>query len=141
MAKTAADSPVAAPGVGPGEDAEDLEAIRKAAKKARRTVDAQVETARERQLESEIESLYEAEQWEEISALYFNIRYGTTGFKGFLLTEGQQKRLGASLALVMRILIKLDPRYLALVVFSVNFGTVIAQKEALWYVEQQREKS
>lgn len=140
MAKTSADPAVAAPGVGASEGVEDLEAIRRQAKKARRTVDSAIDAAAEKRLEAEIEQLYESEQWEEIGALYFNVRYGTTGFKEFLLEPAQKKRIGASLALMMRILIKLDPKWMALLVFTVNFGTVLGEKEALWYLEQKRER-
>lgn len=140
MGKVSPNTETATPGVGDAEGAAHLEEVRKAARKARRTVDSAIGAAHERRLEEEIEALYEAGQWEEIAALYFNVRYATTGFQGFILEEKQQKRLGASLALMMKILVQIDPKYLAVIVFSVNFGTIISEKEAKWYMQKKAEK-
>ncbi len=139
MGKNPENPEAAAPGVGPAEGADALEEIKRQAKRARRSVDAQIDSAHERRLEAEIEALYAGDQWSEVGALYFNIRYGLTGSKIFRLEDREKERLGNSLALMMRILIKLDPRYLALLVFTVNFTTLIAEKEALYYAERLAE--
>lgn len=85
--------------------------------------------AQERRQEQLLESLYAEENWEEVAALFFNVRYGMTGFEGFRLTDPQKKVLTSSTAALMRTLVQIDPRYVALVVWSVNYGSIIAQKE------------
>jgi len=63
------------------------------------------------------------------AALYFRCRFAFTGFDGFLLTEKEKVRLGESLAMMMRILLRIDPRYVAIIVFSVTFSTTVVTKE------------
>lgn len=82
--------------------------------------------------EKELAKIFEGENWEEVSALYFNARFAITGWDGFLLTEPQKKTLGLSLATTMKMLLKIDPGYIALIVFTANFGGLIAQKEVVY---------
>lgn len=79
--------------------------------------------------EEELDALFEGEQWEEIGALWFNTRFALTGDDGFLLTDKQQKRIGATMAMAGRVLLKLDPAYIAVILLTVNMGSLIAQKE------------
>jgi hypothetical protein len=80
----------------------------------------------------EIEKLFAGENFEEIAALYFNARFAMSGWDGFLLDPDQKKVLGLSLATSMRLLVKIDPGYLALLIFTTNFGGIIAQKEMIF---------
>src|SRR3972149_471357 len=52
--------------------------------------------------DEEITKLFSGENWEELSSLYFNARFATTGYEGFLLSESQKKVLGLSLATSMK---------------------------------------
>jgi len=88
--------------------------------------------------DEEITKLFAGENWEELSSLYFNARFATTGFEGFLLSESQKKVLGLSLSTSMKLLIKIDPGYLALLVFTTNFGGIIASKELEYSMEKKK---
>jgi hypothetical protein len=88
--------------------------------------------------DEEITKLFSGENWEELSSLYFNARFATTGYEGFLLSESQKKVLGLSLATSMKLLIKIDPGYLALLVFTTNFGGIIASKELEYSMEKKK---
>lgn len=91
--------------------------------------------------EKELEKIFAGENWEEVSSLYFNARYAITGFDGFLLSDAQKKTLGLSLASTMKMLLKIDPGYIALIVFTANFGGIIAQKEMMYkHVLKEMEK-
>ena len=79
--------------------------------------------------EKDLEKIFAGENWEEIAGLYFNARFAITGWEGFCLTEGQKKTLGLSLATTMKMLLKIDPGYIALVVFTTNFAGLIGSKE------------
>jgi hypothetical protein len=82
--------------------------------------------------EKELADLFAGENWEEISSLYFDARYATTGYDGFLLTNPQKKTLGLTLGKSMKMLLKIDPGYIAGVVFLTTFGGLIAQKEIVY---------
>jgi hypothetical protein len=88
--------------------------------------------------DEEITKLFSGENWEELSSLYFNARFAITGYEGFLLSESQKKVLGLSLATSMKLLIKIDPGYLALLVFTTNFGGIIASKEMEYNMEKKK---
>jgi hypothetical protein len=81
------------------------------------------------QLQSAIDELYTAENWDEIGALYFETRYALTGFEGFRLSEKQRRVISTSLAMTMKTLAITDPKWIALTIFAVNFGGLVAQKE------------
>lgn len=76
-----------------------------------------------------LNDLFRQENWEEIAALYFNTRFAMTGDDGFLLNREQKAILGATMATSMRLLIKIDPKWISLIVFGVNYVTLIGQKE------------
>jgi len=88
--------------------------------------------------DEEITKLFAGENWEELSSLYFNARFATTGYEGFLLSASQKKVLGLSLSTSMKLLIKIDPGYLALLVFTTNFGGIIASKELEYSIEKRK---
>ena len=119
----------ASPGGSPVSGAPDLaETAKEIAARRRKSsgVEQQISAAAQ---QADLEALYQAENWEEIAALYFNTRYAITGFKGFLLTQEQKARLAVPLATMMRLLIRIDPRWIALIIFTANFGGTIAEKE------------
>jgi hypothetical protein len=123
-----ADKVAASAGNG-GEGDADLAAVRaRIQKRGKKPTGAEALKARhEEQL---IDDLYDEKNWSEVAGLYFNVRYAMTGHSGFLLTENESAVLTSSTAMVMRTLIQLDPRYVALVIFATNFGAVVARKEA-----------
>lgn len=82
--------------------------------------------------------LYNAKTWGPIAGLYFDIRFVTTGFENFLLDKEEKDELGASLALIMQELIQIDPKWAALMVFSVGMTKTIIKKEITWKVEKNR---
>src|SRR4030042_3583050 len=86
-------------------------------------------TTKETPTEKELADLFSGENWEEVSSLYFDARFATTGHGGFLLSPGQNKTLGLTLGKSMQMLLKIDPGYIALMIFTMNFGGLIAQKE------------
>ncbi len=126
-----------ASGDSPTPGASDLEETRKEIAARRRKSSRMEEHAIEVAQQADIEALYQSENWEEIAALYFNTRYAVTGFKDFLLTDEQKARLAVPLATMMRLLIRLDPRWIALIIFTTNFGGVIAEKEIKWAAEKR----
>jgi len=83
--------------------------------------------------DADLAKLFAGENWEEIAGLYFNARFGVTGWEGFNLTDGQKKTLGLSLASSMKMLLKIDPGYIALLIFTINFGGIITQKEMMYH--------
>jgi hypothetical protein len=117
------------PDSGRDSSAANLAALKAQAGKGRRRP-TKVETALEEQAKAAaLDTLFENENWEEIAALYFNARYALTGWEGFKLSEKQERVLGASMGTCMRLLLAIDPRWVALVVFSVNMTAFVTDKE------------
>jgi len=120
-------------GVSPSESSSDFEKIRKSIfgskNKTPKIKKSGTPVEETEVLGKEIEKLFAGENFKEVAALYFNARFAITGWDGFLLSENQKKVLGMSLSTSMRLLVKIDPGYLALLVFTTNFGGIIAQKE------------
>jgi hypothetical protein len=120
-------------GVDTGEGITDFEAVRKrifgskGKSTKRKSADPPVE-----ETSKEIEKIFAGENWEEVASLYFNARFAITGWDGFQLTDAQKKTLGLSLSTTMKMLLKIDPGYIALIVFTTNFGGLIAQKEMIY---------
>jgi hypothetical protein len=76
-----------------------------------------------------LDQLFEDENWEVLASMYFDVRFAMTGFEYFKLTEKQQRVLGKSMGSCMRLLLKIDPQWVALIIFSANFGAYAADKE------------
>lgn len=76
--------------------------------------------------------------WKEVASLPFNIRKAMTGSQIFDLNEDQKNALGGPLAMIMKLLVEIDPKYLALMVFSINLGSIWAEKEILWSMEKKK---
>ena len=122
--------PVAETGGGSDPGTPDFEAIKKKVFGGRgKPSRVKKQTAPSDITAAELEKIFAGENWEEVAGLYFNARFAITGYDGFLLTNGQKKTLGLSLGTTMKMLLKIDPGYVAMVVFLANFGGLIAQKE------------
>lgn len=107
----------------------DLAALRQAVGKGR-SRRSKVEVAQEDAAkQAALEELFQNENWEEIAALYFEVRYALTGFEYFRLDERQRRVLGRSMGTCMKLLLAIDPQWVALIVFSVNMGTYVTDKE------------
>src|SRR6267142_1508401 len=87
------------------------------------------ERLKEIQLAETLERLYEPKNFKPIGKLYFNTRYGITGWEGFLLSPAEEESIAASLAMLTEALWLWDPRLLALIIAGGNIGSIIAQKE------------
>jgi hypothetical protein len=83
-------------------------------------------------VEKELTEIFAGENWEEVASMYFNARFALTGWDGFLLTDPQKKTLGLSLATTMKMLLKIDPGYIAMIVFTANFGGIVLEKEMVY---------
>jgi len=83
-------------------------------------------------------TLFDGKAWEEVAALPFNVRKLMTGSRVFELDRPQKEILGSSLGAVMEALGVLDPKYLALTVFSVNMATIFAEKEVAYALIRPR---
>ncbi len=81
----------------------------------------------------ELEDLWTREQWEEISSWYFDIRFVMTGWEGFRLDDKENAKLGLTFAKTMKILLKINPEYIAMILFFGNFSSLITKKEAQYY--------
>lgn len=120
-----------APATGGGADtgASDLAALKSQARKARgKPSKAEVALADAAQ-QAALDELFENENWEVMASMYFETRFAMTGFQYFRLTEKQERILGKSMGTCMRMLLQIDPQWVALIVFGVNFGTFVADKE------------
>jgi len=88
-----------------------------------------------------VKDLYKPSIWQEVSALPFNIRKAMTGDEVFELNKDQKESLGAPLALIMKMLVEIDPKYLALTVFFINLGTIWTEKEIIYSMKKKKIKN
>jgi len=106
---------------------------RKAGKRARGNV-ASIDADRARvEASQDLEDLWTREQWEEIASWYFDIRFVTTGWEGFRLTPVENAKIGLTFAKTMKVLLKINPEYIAMILFFGNFSSLITKKEAQYY--------
>jgi hypothetical protein len=87
------------------------------------------QTIEQIQLAETLEKLYDPKNFKPIGKLYFNARYGITGFEHFLLTPAEEETIAASLAMVTEALWLWDPRLLAVIIAGGNIGSIVAAKE------------
>jgi len=93
--------------------------------------------------QEEVDSLFTPKNWEAITQLPFRARYAMTGFAGFLLTEEETDQLSQTTAMTMKILLKVDPKYIALGIWGFMFAGTWAAKEAqygTWKAAQVKSK-
>lgn len=118
-----------ASGASPDEDTSNLASVRSELSRNRKRgnkVEREVQSA---EIQRELDRLYTPENWKEISTLYFDCRYVATGDDVFSLKDSEKTTLGVSLAASARFLLKIDPGYVALIIFMANMGKLIAVKE------------
>jgi hypothetical protein len=118
--------------------ASEADASRKAARGGAAKRQQSLDAARN---EAELATLFEAEQWEELAALYFNARFVVTGYDHFLLTEAEKKRLSVTLATTAKVLIRIKPEYIALLLFGLNFGGIVLSKEYAYSQEVKKREA
>jgi len=87
-----------------------------------------------------VKDLYKPSIWSEIGSLPFNVRKAMTGSDIFSLSKDQKDSLGVPLSMLMKTLVDIDPKYVALVVFCVNLGTIWTEKEILFAIEKKKKK-
>jgi hypothetical protein len=97
------------------------------------------EAADIRQAQADLDALFDKDNWEEVVSMYFNARFAVTGHDGFLLSDKQRNVLSSTFSASMKVLLKIDPAYIALTVFGITFCSVVADKE-LRYAAIQRER-
>jgi len=77
----------------------DLAALRKAVTKGgrgRKLIEKETSAAQDEAKQKALDELFANENWEEISTLYFDLRYAWTGFEYFQLNDKQRRVLAAS---------------------------------------------
>lgn len=135
------DSAVAAPNAGSGEGAPDLSALREEIGQARKTRADKGRPRGKRSVgvggageitQEEVDALFEAENWEALACLPFETRYVMTGYPGFRLSEDERTRMAKTTATTMKVLLKIDPKYIALAVWGTMYFGTWAAKEAAY---------
>jgi hypothetical protein len=79
---------------------------------------------------AELDKLYSAENFKGFYSLYFNMRFIKTGDTVFLLTPAELEAGSTLLATSARLLIKIDPGYVAAVMLVCQTMYLITTKEA-----------
>lgn len=88
--------------------------------------------------QEEVDALFTAENWEALASLPFDTRYVMTGWAGFRLEDKERQRIAQTTATTMKILLKIDPKYIALAVWgTLYFGTWAAKEAQFSNVKQQ----
>jgi len=80
--------------------------------------------------QEEVDALFTAENWKALASLPFDTRYIMTGWEGFRLGEEEANRIAQTTATTMKILLKIDPKYIALAVWGTLYFGTWAAKEA-----------
>lgn len=112
----------------------DLASQAKKAGRKSRNISKGIDADRARiEASQEIEELFQQEQWEEIASWYFDLRYVMTSWEGFRLTPQENSKLGLTFAKTMKVLLKINPEYIAMILFFGNFSSLITKKEARYY--------
>lgn len=125
-----ANKPADAAGGSADTGAIDLTSIKSQASPTRKARRGRVADDAERMAsQAEIDKLFDEENWEQLAGLYFKARFALTGWEGFNLSDRESRILTTTMSTAMRVLLKIDPAYIALIVFGANFGGIIASKE------------
>jgi len=133
-------SATASPGASDGESVMDFAQVKESLKAGRSNRKSRLDENLQAKAEANaLDELFAPENWEAIVSMYFDARYAMTGFEDFQLTDVQKKILSTSFTPCMRLLLKIDPRYVALLIFSVNFGGLILRKEMAYAAAQKPE--
>lgn len=85
-----------------------------------------------------LEKLYKSENWEQLGSMYFDARYALSGYEGFRLTPEEKASLADSMSLMVQVLLEIDPKLLVVVLFTANFGGLIATKEIQYAYDKKK---
>jgi hypothetical protein len=88
-----------------------------------------------------LEEFFKPEVWKEVVGLPFHIRKAMTGNDLFSLSVEQETALSAPLIVMLRSLVGIDSKYIALAVFCLNFASIWGEKEILYSMQMKREKA
>lgn len=77
-------------------------------------------------------ALFTPENVRPLVSLPFNLALAKTGFTGFALSEGEAATLSATGSVALNQWVTIDPRYVALILFSMSMITISAEKVALY---------
>ena len=80
-----------------------------------------------------------------VVSLPFNLAFVKTGFEGFLLSDPEAENLSHAGAMVFNQWVQVDPRWLALITFSLTLASISVQKtmlyrQALLKFQEEQEK-
>jgi hypothetical protein len=109
---------------------QDLASVRSELRGNRKRISKIERDAANADLQRDLDKLYTPENWKAIATMYHDARYVSTGHPAFRLSDDTQNSLGVSLAASARLLLKIDPGYIALIIFTSNLGKAIAISEA-----------
>lgn len=118
--------------------APDLASVRSELRGNRNRISKIEREASNAELQKELDKLYTPENWKAIATMYHDARYVATGSDAFRLSDDVQNSLGVSLSASARLLLKIDPGYIALIIFSANLGKAITMSEARYSQEKKR---
>lgn len=76
--------------------------------------------------------LFTPENVRALVSLPFNLAFIKTGFEGFTLSEGEAATLGATGSVALNQWVTIDPKYVALMLFSMSLISISSQKMLLF---------
>lgn len=82
------------------------------------------------QIAGEIQKLFEPEQWEPICEMPFNLWVALSGRPEAQATEKEIKKLSVTTSMTAQYFLAVDPKWVAAVLFCMNWGAVLALKAA-----------
>lgn len=92
-------------------------------------------------------AMFTPESVRPLVSLPFNMAFVKTGFEGFTLSEGEAATLSSTGAMVFNSWVAVDPKWLALITFSLSLASISVEKTMLyrralaqWQAEQDRIK-
>jgi len=114
---------------GPGETSSDGTSLRSELGKARRRLTKAERESAEQELSKELDKLYAPENFEALATFWPDVRYVQTGDDVFIPTDRERAVNTVSMSAVFRVLIKLDPGWLALALLASNQAKMISRME------------
>ena len=88
----------------------------------------------------QLQALYSQEAWKLLVAAPANAMLSMTGHDFWNIPDKELDALAATSALSARFLIKQDPKWLALILFMFNFGTVYGSRAVMEITTRKKEK-
>ena len=118
----------------------DLSAVKAELGRNRKRLSKAERAAAETELEAALDRLYTPRRFKGPANAYFRARFVITGDDDFLLTEEESNDLAEGMAETARLLITIDYRYMAAILFGCQFGEIIASKEVKHYQKRRAAK-